>query len=128
MHLIDSPSRRWDSTRLKQAGVRVNWARGLVFSLGFGLVSGAPLNATQAADAAQGQRIAERWCAACHVVSGAQTRGFVAVPSFHEIARRYHLDSSRLSLFLADPHPKMPDMQLSQPEIADLVAYIRSQY
>jgi mono/diheme cytochrome c family protein len=98
----------------------------LVLSLGLCLVSGTP-NWAQAADAAQGQGIAERWCAACHVVSRAQTRGFAAVPSFHEIARRYQLSGTRLSLFLADPHPKMPDMQLSQSEIADLVAYIRSQ-
>jgi hypothetical protein len=34
--------------------------------------------------------------------------------------------TEKLSSFLTDPHPKMPDMSLTRAEIADLVAYIRS--
>ena len=32
-----------------------------------------------------------------------------------------------LDTFLMNPHPKMPDMQLTRTEVADLVAYIRTQ-
>ena len=32
----------------------------------------------------------------------------------------------RLSVFLLDPHPKMPNFNLSRQEITDLLAYIRS--
>ena len=32
-----------------------------------------------------------------------------------------------LALFLLSPHPKMPDMNLSRNEAADLAAYIKSQ-
>lgn len=80
-----------------------------------------------AADAASGRRIAERWCASCHVVSPGQTRGTAAVATFQEIARRSEMSEAALSRFLADPHPKMPDMQLGRTEISDLVAYIRAQ-
>ena len=34
--------------------------------------------------------------------------------------------SKALAAFLADPHPKMPDMHLSRSEIDDIVAYIQS--
>ena len=32
--------------------------------------------------------------------------------------------AARLTFFLLDPHPKMPDMALSRAEAADLAAYI----
>src|SRR6478736_1855629 len=78
-----------------------------------------------AGDLASGQRIAERWCAACHLVSARQSTASADVPSFEAIARSRELDRSRLSAFLADPHPRMPDMQLSRSEIDDLVGYIQ---
>ncbi len=77
-----------------------------------------------AADVANGKKLAQRWCSACHVVSPDQTRAQADSPSFENIARRY--DSARLTRFLAAPYPRMPDMGLSRNEIADLVAYIRS--
>lgn len=78
-----------------------------------------------AGDAAHGKRIAERWCATCHVVTSAQTRAMVDAPSFADVARR-RADAKALANFLVDPHPKMPDMHLSRREIDDIVAYIRS--
>lgn len=35
-------------------------------------------------------------------------------------------DASKIANFLRDPHPKMPDMQLSTEEASDLAAYILS--
>jgi hypothetical protein len=43
-----------------------------------------------------------------------------------EIAHIPGLDAAKIALFLRDPHPKMPDMQLSTQEAADLAAYIVS--
>ena len=80
--------------------------------------------AAEAADGANGKRLANRWCEACHVVSPEQTSANVDAPSFADIARRY--DAPHLTHFLSSPYPRMPDMSLSQREIADLVAYIRS--
>jgi mono/diheme cytochrome c family protein len=93
----------------------------------WGLVVGLlPGGTAVAGDPASGQRIAERWCAACHLVSARQSTASVDVPSFEAIARSRELDRSRLSAFLADPHPRMPDMQLSRSEIDDLVGYIQT--
>lgn len=77
-----------------------------------------------AADVAHGERIARRWCASCHLVAPDQTKGTTDAPSFADIAAR-NPDDRTLARFLADPHPRMPDMNLSRPEITDIVAYVR---
>jgi mono/diheme cytochrome c family protein len=75
-------------------------------------------------DPDHGKVIAQRWCAACHVVAAGQTEASADVPSFFYVAR--HMDKRDLTSFLTDPHPKMPDMSLTRQEIDDLTAYIRS--
>ncbi len=79
-----------------------------------------------AADSRHGEQLARRWCAACHVVSDDQPRGADNVPTFAAIAKIPGFDAEHIARFLRDPHPKMPDMQLSMPEAADLAAYIVS--
>ena len=74
-----------------------------------------------------GAKIARHWCSSCHIVADDQARGTDNVPTFAAIAATPGLDASRIAKFLADPHPKMPDMQLSRSEAADLAAYIASQ-
>lgn len=77
-----------------------------------------------AADVEHGLKLAKHWCAACHVVSSDQKSASVDVPTFEAIA---HRKSERdLRLFLTKPHGQMPDMSLSRPEVADIVAYIES--
>jgi hypothetical protein len=44
-------------------------------------------------------------------------------PSFASVAHKIK-SSKALTAFLTDPHPKMPDMNLTRSEIADIVAYI----
>jgi mono/diheme cytochrome c family protein len=80
-----------------------------------------------AADAAQGQVLAKRWCATCHVVASDQRNGNTQAPPFSAIADRPGFDAGRVALFLLDPHPKMPDMNLTRAEAADLAAYIAVQ-
>jgi cytochrome c2 len=59
--------------------------------------------ATQAAfaeDADNGSHLAQRWCASCHVVSGAQKRGSDVTPSFASIAQRADFSAEKLAFFL----------------------------
>jgi mono/diheme cytochrome c family protein len=79
-----------------------------------------------AADADHGEQLAKRWCAACHIVSPDQTRGADNVPAFSAIAQAPGFSADKVARFLLDPHPKMPDMQLTRQEAADLGAYIAS--
>lgn len=95
----------------------------LIAGILIGLTGVAPV---QAADALAGKRIAERWCASCHLVTPGQAKASDGVPTFASIASRKTFTAERLTPFLSHPHPVMPDMTLSRSEIADLVAYIRS--
>lgn len=78
------------------------------------------------ADAANGARLAERWCSSCHMIGytpPAQTQ--VGPPSFPAIAKG-GLTAAQLRTFLTKPHGAMPDLSLTRAEISDLVAYIES--
>jgi mono/diheme cytochrome c family protein len=78
-----------------------------------------------AADPDNGERLAQRWCAACHVVSATQRQTTTdQAPPFATIAKSPGFDAGKVALFLLDPHPKMPDMGLSRTAAADLAAYI----
>ena len=102
--------------------------RAAIAFLPFLLISTAGLigSALAQGDAANGKAIAERWCASCHVVGPEQTTALADVPSFQSIAQRPDSDIEALEGFLADPHPPMPQMNLTRGEIRDLLAYIRS--
>ena len=69
---------------------------------------------------------AETWCASCHLIGTDETQTALAdAPPFAEIAKT--LDEARreeLTLWLTQPHGAMPDLSLTQPEIADILAYI----
>jgi mono/diheme cytochrome c family protein len=80
--------------------------------------------AASAADADHGRTLARRWCATCHVVAANQQRATGEAPPFAGIAKRPDFNTTRLTNFLLDPHPKMPNMSLTRTEAADLAAYI----
>ncbi len=84
----------------------------------------ASLAAAAPADPAHGEELAREWCASCHVVAPGQQGTVAEVPPFATIAREPGFDAAKLALFLLDPHPKMPDMNLSRAEAADLAAYV----
>jgi mono/diheme cytochrome c family protein len=79
-----------------------------------------------AADAFNGKRLAERWCAACHVVSVTQREANSDAPPFEDIAKRPNFSKSGLVTFLLDPHAKMPNMGLTRIEANDIATYIET--
>ncbi len=80
-----------------------------------------------AANPNNGATLAQRWCAACHIVSSSQSKGTDITPSFASIAERPDFNVEKLAFFLLEPHPKMPNMSLSRDEAKDLSAYIGEQ-
>jgi mono/diheme cytochrome c family protein len=80
-----------------------------------------------AADVDHGETLAKRWCAACHIVAPDQTHGQDNAPPFATIAKIPGFGADAIARFLMNPHPKMPDMQLSRDEADDLAAYIVQQ-
>ena len=85
------------------------------------------VTSSQAADAANGEQLAKRWCAACHIVASGQTQGNAQVPTFAAIAKKPNFDAQTVAFFLLAPHPQMPSMSLSRAEAADLAAFIATQ-
>lgn len=77
-------------------------------------------------EAEQGRVVAETWCASCHAVGTAQDTAIAGVPSFRSIGARDDLDADGLTVYLADPHPPMPDLSLSRDQIDALVVYMSS--
>jgi mono/diheme cytochrome c family protein len=90
----------------------------------FGVLLAVITQPALAADASNGERLGMRWCAACHVVSNAQREANTDAPPFEEIAKRPNFSESGLMTFLLDPHAKMPNMNLSRFEAADIAAYV----
>jgi mono/diheme cytochrome c family protein len=88
----------------------------------FGVLVAVIAQPVLAADASNGERLAMRWCAACHVVANNQREANTDAPPFEEIAKRF--SESGLTTFLLDPHAKMPDMNLTRFEAADIAAYV----
>ena len=78
-----------------------------------------------AGDAIAGEALAKRWCSACHDIGQGQTSSDGA-PRFAWIARQPEKTRAMLKIWLADPHPPMPKLDLSRGEIDDLLSYIES--
>lgn len=77
-----------------------------------------------AADRGNGERLAQRWCASCHLVAPGQGGPTGEAPPFTAIAAKPNIDAAQIAFYLLMPHPRMPDMALSRAEAADLAAYI----
>ena len=77
-----------------------------------------------AADADNGGRLAQRWCASCHVVAPDQREASADAPPFATIAKMPGFDAQKVAFFLLEPHPKMPTMALSRRDAEDITAYM----
>ncbi|WP_257169532.1 cytochrome c [Bradyrhizobium sp. SRS-191] len=84
-----------------------------------------PLTPAAADDLDHGRRLAERWCAECHVV-GAETPRFRRARPFMAIAAKEGLTREMLVKFLLLPHATMANSPLSAADANDLAGYILS--
>lgn len=102
--------------------------RRLSIIVAMGLVgAGGGAVAQQIGDPAAGRRLAETWCANCHVIGpGASGPASDAVPTFPGVARMPSTTAMALRVFLQTPHSRMPDIQLSREQMDDVIAYILS--
>lgn len=99
---------------------------GRLHRIGYSLIFIATLAATSsfAADPDQGEALVKRWCASCHLVALDQKRTTTDAPPFAFVAKQPNFNAAKIAFFLLDPHPKMPNMELSRAEATDIAAYI----
>ena len=76
-------------------------------------------------EAANGKRLAERWCAQCHVVGSEPAAGRTA-PPFAQLAHKVRLNEFLIDHWLRNPTPPMHSFQLPAPTVSDIAAYLRS--
>jgi mono/diheme cytochrome c family protein len=77
------------------------------------------------ADSAAGGKLAQRWCASCHIVGDTTGPVLQGPPSFRDIAKS-GMSTDQLRVFLSHPHGAMPNLSLTRTEIDDLIGYIQS--
>ncbi|MBK0398845.1 cytochrome c [Limibaculum sp. M0105] len=97
---------------------------GARWSLLAALVVLAPIaGSAQEPDLERGRELAVRWCSDCHVVSP-DGPGGDAGPAFESLARGR--SDEGLRAWVAEPHPPMPELDISARAVDEISAYIRS--
>lgn len=82
--------------------------------------------AAQAGDAQEGRRVAEKWCARCHVVGTAKPySGIDSTPTFFLISEQLDQDRQRVQTFKERrPHNALDFDELSRDDLENLLTYI----
>lgn len=73
-----------------------------------------PLATSAGGNAAVSEAIARQWCSACHATEAT------------DVATDLTKDEAYLGAFLANPHGQMQHLELTNLQIANLIAYIRT--
>jgi len=76
-------------------------------------------------DPVAGRDIVRSWCTACHVVDLEGT-GADAGPALPTLLAGKQRSADEIRGWLADPHPPMPNLNLSRQEIENILAYLES--
>lgn len=75
----------------------------------------------------KGLAFAQRFCSNCHLVEASgNATAEAGIPSLAAIANKAGQSGNHIRNILINPHPPMPDMQVSNQEILDLVAYLET--
>jgi mono/diheme cytochrome c family protein len=77
-------------------------------------------------DPIAGREIANAWCANCHAFPDSKVATVTGAPSFPAIAANRAITPLSLRAFLQTPHARMPDLNLSNSETDDLIAFVLS--
>lgn len=89
--------------------------------------TGAAQSASERALILKGKALAELWCANCHVVgSDSQQTALSDAPPFETLAERPDFDEEALAFALFNPHPVMPQFNVTRQEVRILSRYIQS--
>ncbi|MCB4823382.1 c-type cytochrome [Roseicella aerolata] len=80
----------------------------------------------QRATAAEGQRLAERYCARCHVVRPEGGAGWTDAPAFRDLAQDPRISRPWMRQFVTKLHLHMLDTDRSPAEADAITAYLLS--
>jgi mono/diheme cytochrome c family protein len=88
----------------------------------------AHVDAAGAANVAEGEKLARKVCVTCHIVAPGVGPAQVTagIPSFMSIADKPDQTATQIQAKILNPHPPMPQVQLTIPELDNLATYIMS--
>jgi mono/diheme cytochrome c family protein len=86
------------------------------------------IDAAGAANIAEGDKLARKICVTCHIVAPGVGPAQVTagIPTFMSIADKPDQTASQIRAHILNPHPPMPQVQLTVPELDNLASYILS--
>ncbi len=94
------------------------------------LAIGSPHAQTLRGASARGKKIAEMNCQKCHAIDRVSASANPKSPPFRTLSQRYPLDQLEEALnegiMVGHDGPEMPFFRLRPPQIADLLAYLRT--
>jgi cytochrome c len=92
------------------------------------LLCGAGVAQAQTGHPERGQAFAEANCARCHAIGRTGTSPLAAAPAFRSIHARYPVEqlAEALAEGITTGHAAMPEFELGEAQIADLLAYLRT--
>ena len=91
------------------------------------LIGAGTARAQDQGDPLAGRRLAEAWCVNCHALDSSRQAVATGAPAFSAVAANKALTPLALRAFLQTPHQRMPDLNLSNNELDDLIAFVLSQ-
>jgi mono/diheme cytochrome c family protein len=99
-----------------------------VIALGMVFVLTGAATASSAADATQGLALARSLCSSCHIVGPGEAPSVVNadIPSFMAVAAKEGQTKDRIMANVLNPHPVMPQVQLTNRELDAIATYIMS--
>lgn len=99
-----------------------------VIALGIVFVLTGSVTASYAEDTAKGQVLARSLCSSCHIVGPGEAPRVVNadIPSFMAVAAKEGQNKNRIIANVLNPHPVMPQVQLTKAELDMIAAYIMS--
>ncbi len=98
---------------------------GLIVGLTLAATVAVSEEATRQPSAETGLELSRKLCKACHVVDEEGSAATpVGPPSFAAIANKPGQTADLIKGSMILPHPPMPDIQLSNDEIMDIIAYL----
>ena len=113
-----------DRRHLRVGPASAGWLLRVGLAIGAaGCATSTVVPAVAAGDAAAGRQLARQWCSSCHAVESV-AQASDAAPPLATIAERHRGNLDWVRAWLEDPHPPMPNFNLSRTEIDDIVAYL----
>lgn len=84
--------------------------------------------AANAANVAQGQRLARLYCASCHAIDKVSPSPLTIAPPLRTLHERYPVETLEEALAegIMTGHPSMPQFQFDPDQIADFILFLKS--